>query len=127
MFALQGTWSCVSAQNDGKVIPEEITKQLRLDINRTNYTTRRGDQVLFEGTIRVDPAKEPMEIDITDQTGENKGKTGKGIYHLDDKTFTLCHGMPSNPDRPKEFVSKPGSGLFLVVWERQNPSSEPEV
>ena len=27
MFALQGTWSCVSAQNDGKVIPEEITKQ----------------------------------------------------------------------------------------------------
>ncbi len=119
MTALEGKWTCVSAENDGKAIPADIVKQLRLNIDKAAYTTRKGDQVLFEGTIRLDATKKPREIDLVDATGDNKGKTGKGIYELDGDTFRICHGVPPNEERPKEFVSKAGSKFFLVVWKRQ--------
>jgi uncharacterized protein (TIGR03067 family) len=119
--ALQGTWTCVSAESDGKVIPADVVKQLRLDIDKDKYTTRKGDQVLFEGTIRLDATKKPHEIDLVDATGDNKGKTGKGIYEVDADTFKICHAVPPNEDRPNEFVSKAGSKFFLVVWKRQKP------
>ena len=121
MTALQGKWTCVSAESDGKAIPADIVKQLQLAIDKGNYTTRKGDQVLFEGTIRVDATKKPHEIDLVDATGDNKGKTGKGIYEVEGDTFKICHGVPPNEDRPKEFVSKAGSKVFLVVWKRQKP------
>jgi uncharacterized protein (TIGR03067 family) len=121
MTALQGKWTCVSAESDGKAIPADVVKQLRLDIDKGNYTTRKGDQVLFEGTIRLDTTKKPHEIELVDATGDNKGKTGKGIFEVDGDTFKICHGVPPNEDRPKEFVSKAGSKVFLVVWKRQQP------
>src|SRR5947209_17622248 len=121
MFARHETRTRISTQNDCRAIPDDVVQQLRLDIDKANYTTRRGEQVLFQGTIRLDPAKEPKEIDFTDVSGENKGKTGKGIYQVDGDTLKICHGMPTNPERPKEFASKPGSGLFVVVWKRQKP------
>jgi len=121
MAALQGTWTCVSAESDGKAIPDDIVKQLRLVIDKATYTTRKGEQVLFEGTIRLDTAKRPNEIDLVDATGDNKGKLGKGIYEVNGDTFKICHGVPPNEERPKEFVSKAGSKFFLVVWKRQKP------
>jgi uncharacterized protein (TIGR03067 family) len=121
MTALQGKWTCVSAESDGKAIPADVVKQLQLTIDKANYITRKGDQVLFEGTICLDASKTPHEIDLVDATGDNKGKTGKGIYEVDGDTFKICHGVPPNEERPKEFVSKSGSKLYLVVWKRQKP------
>jgi uncharacterized protein (TIGR03067 family) len=121
MTALQGKWTCVSAESDGKAIPADIVKQLRLDIDKDSYTTRKGDQVLFEGAIRLDATKKPHEIDLVDMTGDNKGKMGKGIYEVHGDTFKICHGVPPNEERPKEFVSKSGSKFFLVEWRRQKP------
>ena len=40
-----------------------------------------------------------------------------GIYQIDDDTRKLCFA-PSGKDRPTEFSSKPGSGHFLVIFER---------
>jgi len=56
-------------------------------------------------------------IDITAPEGEQAGKTSKGIYHLEGDTLKMCYAVPDK-DRPKDFESKPGSGLTLVIWKR---------
>lgn len=39
------------------------------------------------------------------------------IYKLEKSTLTLCYTMPGNP-RPATFESPPKSGIYLVVWKR---------
>jgi uncharacterized protein (TIGR03067 family) len=114
---LPGVWNCVSAIRDGKPLPEETVKALRLTLTTDKYKTELGQQVLFESTYRVDAAKKPKQIDIIGTEGANAGKSGQGIYLLEGNQFTLCHTMPGQ-ERPTEFVSKPGSGVTLAVWKR---------
>lgn len=118
---LAGVWVCSSAANDGKPIPEEVVKTLRLTITKEGgYKTERGDQVLFDSTCKLDPAKTPKQIDMLGTEGENKGKSALGIYALDGDKLTICYTMPGK-DRPKEFESKAGSAATMIVWKRGKP------
>jgi uncharacterized protein (TIGR03067 family) len=121
MDQLQGTWACVSAQSDGKPIPEDVVKQLRLVLARDQYTTSKGDQVLFAGTFTLNADRTPKELDIVAGEGESKGQVAKGIYDLDGDTLKLCYPLAAGKDRPKEFASTPGSGLQVAVWKRTRP------
>ena len=82
MEALKGTWAIVSAEKDGKKYTEEQTKGVTLAFDGAGKTSvKKGDQVLFEGTIKIDPTKKPRVIDATQTAeGENTGKTFTGIY-----------------------------------------------
>jgi uncharacterized protein (TIGR03067 family) len=118
MDKLAGTWTCTSAVNDGKPLSAEVRQQLRLTLTKEGgYKTERGDQVLFDSTFTIDPAKTPRRIDITGTEGENAGKTAQGIYELDGDTLKICYTMPGK-DRPKAFESKEGSRATFVVWKR---------
>jgi uncharacterized protein (TIGR03067 family) len=118
---LAGVWTCVSATNDGKAVPEERAKKLRLTVTKEGgYKTERGDEVLFESACKIDPTKTPKQIDLIGTEGENKGKAAQGIYALDGDTLTICYTMPGK-ERPKGFESKSGSGATLVVWKRGKP------
>jgi uncharacterized protein (TIGR03067 family) len=114
---LAGTWSCVSAVNDGKAIAEATVKQLRLTMTKDRYKTERGEDVLFDSTYTIDAAKDPKQINMFGTEGENKGKAAQGIYALDGDTLKICYTMPGK-DRPTTFESKPGSAATLVIWKR---------
>jgi uncharacterized protein (TIGR03067 family) len=116
---LAGIWECVSATNDGKPLAEETVKKLRLTVTGEGvYKTELGDQVLFDSTCKIDPAKKPKEIDMIGTEGQLKGKAALGIYSLDGDRLTICYTMPGK-ERPKSFESKPGSSATLVVWKRR--------
>lgn len=118
---LKGTWTIVSATKDGKKLTEEQLKGVTLAYDGAGrVTVKQGDKVRFEGTIKIDPTRTPKTLDATQTAeGDNKGKTSLGIYELKGDTLTLCSVEPTAKERPTEFASKPGSGHFLRVYQRE--------
>jgi uncharacterized protein (TIGR03067 family) len=120
MKALSGMWTVVSAERDGKKLTDEQLKGITLTYDGTGKASvKKGDQLLFDGTIRIDPTKKPKTQDATQTSaGENKGKTTLSIYEVDGDTLKICSAEPGK-DRPTEFSAKPGSGHFLREFKRE--------
>ncbi|MEW6304319.1 MAG: TIGR03067 domain-containing protein [Verrucomicrobiota bacterium] len=115
---LQGVWSCVSATINGKVLPEETVKQLRLTLTRDRYQTEKGTEVLFDSGYTVETSARPPRINIVGTEGALAGKEAQGIYALEGDTLTLCYTMPGK-ERPAGFESAAGSEAYLLVWKRE--------
>lgn len=120
LTALKGTWTVVSATRDGNKLTDEQIKNVRFTIGENGTAlVKNGEQILFEGTIKIDPTKTPKTEDATQTSeGENKGKTTLSIYEIEGDTLKICSAEPGK-DRPAEFSSKSGSGHFLRVFKRE--------
>jgi uncharacterized protein (TIGR03067 family) len=111
--ALQGTWSMVSGTQDGKPVPEDVIKRIKLVVSGDKMTQRMGDQK-HEHAYKLNADKSPKEIDV--DLGD--GKVGKGIYELKGDTFRVAHGSKPDSPRPKDFTSKEGSGVLVAEFKR---------
>jgi uncharacterized protein (TIGR03067 family) len=114
---LYGEWSCVSAEIDGKLLPDPTTEALHLTITQTRYITSKGDESLFDSTYRVDRAKTPAQIFMLGNEGALDGKEAAGIYEVQGDTLHVCYAMPGDP-APLTFGSPVGSKAHFVVWRR---------
>ena|SRR5689334_7681903 len=115
--ALVGTWNCVSATVDGKPLPQETVRLLRLTLTSDRYKTEKGSEVLFDSTYSVDDKTKPKQINMIGTEGALRGKEAQGIYSLEGDTLRICYTMPGE-QRPTNFDSATGSKAFLVVWKR---------
>jgi uncharacterized protein (TIGR03067 family) len=113
---LTGTWRAVSVTEDGKEMPADKLKEVYLIVKGKNYTYARGTNII-KGTHKLDPSKKPRTIDAVRTSGDDKGKTLKGIYELKDDSFKVCFAAPGK-DRPRGFSAKEGSGNRLIVLKR---------
>ncbi|HEX5270730.1 MAG TPA: TIGR03067 domain-containing protein [Gemmataceae bacterium] len=113
---LQGVWARSSIVRNGKQVPADDFKNAKLTLKGDKYTLDEGKETRT-GTFKLDGSKNPKTLDIISDAGPNKGKTLKGIYKIEDDTFTYCVAGPDK-DRPTEFSSKEGSGHTLLVNKR---------
>jgi uncharacterized protein (TIGR03067 family) len=115
----EGTWRYESTVVEGRRLPADPGKGLRLVLkgDRFTMTDARGAQ---RGTFLVNPSVTPRTIDVTFADGPQAGRTSRGIYELSGDTYTVCVGMAGR-ERPKEFRSTPGSGHVLQVLKREEP------
>ena len=68
-------------------------------------------------SIKVDASKNPAQIDLKHEDGPLAGETIKGIYKFDGGILTLAYrGL--GKERPADFTSKAGSGVFLETFKR---------
>jgi uncharacterized protein (TIGR03067 family) len=118
VMMFQGNWSLTSAQNDGKAIPEEEAKKLKLSIQGNKFVLRKEAVIISEGTFTLDPTKTPKQIDETITAGPSKGKVFLAIYEIDKDHHKVCFAA-AGKERPKQFSSIPGSGHLLQVWKRE--------
>jgi len=123
MKTIQGNWICVSAVIDGKSLPEETTRQLRLTISEKRYKTEKSGEVLFDSTYSLNSSSNPMQIDLLGTEGNLAGKHGEGIYSVDGDILRICYTMPGQR-RPKEFESPVNSKVYLVIWKRDQSFPE---
>jgi uncharacterized protein (TIGR03067 family) len=114
--ALQGTWRLVSGQIGGRKMTAEELKQAKLVFKGDRYTVRRGSGPTVRGTVKINPAKNPKTIDITDADGRYKGKTLLGVYAVKGDELKECFAPPGEA-RPVEFATKVGTSQFLHVWK----------
>jgi uncharacterized protein (TIGR03067 family) len=117
--AFKGTWRLNSKEVDGKKFSEEEIKDVIMSNDGSGRASvRRGDKVLAEATVKLDPTKKPKTIDVTFTEGERKGKTVLGIYEIESDAFRVCVARPGD-ERPTEFTAKAGSGCTLIVYKRE--------
>lgn len=113
----EGTWTLVSWEENGEPKPEDALKNCTLTIVGDNYTVQLGDEEAKTGTQKLDATTSPKQIDAEDTAGPTPGKM-LGIYEFTtDGNFRVCFD-PSGATRPTEFVTEPGSGHFIHVWQR---------
>jgi uncharacterized protein (TIGR03067 family) len=101
---------------DGKEVPKDQLKDMLLVVKGNKGVVKKGKEVLFEGTSKVDMDKTPWTIDMKVTAGKEKGKSYKGIMEFADGKLKVCWGKPDG-DRPKKFSSTKGSGNVLEVLE----------
>lgn len=112
---LEGVWQIESATLSGDVLPITAFQDAKLSLDGGLYEIQndRGDFVVLSAT-------NPPAIDIHGRDGPNAGRTILGIYQLKGDDLTICYDL-SGMSRPKEFVSTPGTRLFLVHYKRFAP------
>lgn len=112
---LQGTWSLVSYETDGKQIKGEDKTHLFI-FKGEQWSTHVGGQIAQAGTVaRVEKQEKFNAIDLVITEGSSIGVTALSIYAIDgDSLKYLNFGGP----RPTEFATKPGDGYHFLTFRR---------
>ena len=114
---IEGSWLPSAAELAGQKFPDEVRKSIKLVVKGDRYTVTVGEKA-DRGTVKLNPAAKPKEMDITGTDGPNKGKTFLAIYEHDGDTLRICYDL-SGQKRPKEFKTEAGTQLFLVTYKRE--------
>jgi uncharacterized protein (TIGR03067 family) len=111
---MAGAWTPVLMQLNGKKQPEELLKSIRLSIKGDKYSTVVGKEK-DEGTLKLDATKEPREMDITSNVGENKGKAIPCIYEIKGDELRVCYGLKV-AERPIDFkADEDAKGVVMLI------------
>ncbi len=116
LATLQGTWRPVSMEMDGKLLPDERIKKIRLTIKGEKFTFDNGEDS-HEGLYKIDPSHDPAQLNIEITRGDEKGKVYLVIYKFEKRQMIQCMEV-SNEKRPRDFTGRAGSGNLLEVWEK---------
>ncbi len=115
---LVGTWNVSAFETDGKKLNEEQVKDLTVTFKADGtWNVKKGDNLINEGTFKIDASKKPMTINST--SGLAQGDE-LGIYEVKDDVMKFC-AAATGKDRPKEFGSKEGSGHTYFLLKRAKP------
>jgi uncharacterized protein (TIGR03067 family) len=116
---LQGTWTAVSGERQGKDDPE--TKEHALVFEGGKFSIKKGDRVIFAGTFKINASKSPktMDMEITEGQEKAKGKPAQAIYALDGDELTWCAAEPGSGERPEKFATKEGVKHVLIKFKRE--------
>jgi uncharacterized protein (TIGR03067 family) len=119
----QGTWQLLSAETDGRKMPEQQARQFRVIIDDGYHsvifgTTTIARQVKFV----IDPTTSPKSTEDTITEGPNLGKKIRGIYELNGDELRSCVAAIDRA-RPTEFTAKAGSGQTFRQFKRISTST----
>jgi uncharacterized protein (TIGR03067 family) len=122
---LQGTWQLISAETNGKPMPEEHVKKFRVTIEGDHHVVTFDGQVVAEKVkFTLDPTTTPKSIEDSLVQAPHTGKKVRGIYRLEGDELTSCVGAIDAP-RPTEFTAKPVSGQTLRRFQRVKNAAAP--
>ncbi|MDY3559741.1 TIGR03067 domain-containing protein [Gemmata sp. JC673] len=114
---LDGGYTIVSGQKDGKAIPEgEIKGSLVRFTGDKIVGTDKDKKEFFAATYTIDKAKTPWAIKMTSH--QPKESTANGLIKKEGDTITIVYALPGG-ETPKEF--KAGEKQHLFVLKNMNP------
>lgn len=117
--ALQGDWTPVAMETDGRPFSgEELKKYAKpMTINGDKLTIVKEDQTKTDTAFKLEPTKKPKQIDLVLADGPAKGKSIYGIYELDGDKLKLSVAPPAG-ERPKDFTTAFQDGRILTSYQR---------
>ncbi len=118
---LQGDWTMVALEVDGKKANANQTKTWLLVVEGNKYNPGSGSESI-EYTFRIDPTRVPKAIDLTPVDGPHEGRVFRAVYALEGDLLTVCRPLDPSADRPAGLTARRGSGMTRVVWKRKKGS-----
>jgi uncharacterized protein (TIGR03067 family) len=119
---LSGTFTVTTFERDGKQATPDQLKKMKVIQKGADWSFHDGDDITT-GKDTVFPDKTPREINSTYTNGPAKDQTVQGIYEISNDTIKYCWAT-TGKDRPKEFATKPDSGLTLMILQRVKADKE---
>lgn len=116
--ALNGNWTVIASQENGKDMPEAELKKLALELRLAEgrYTVSAGVADIDAGAYTTQVKSDPKSIDVVPEKGAHKGKKVPSIYKIENETLVICYGFSGK--RPTEFSTTPGSQAMLLKYVR---------
>lgn len=115
-----GTWKITKETRDGKDVPADANKNVRVTFTADKMQIKEGDMA-HEASYRLDRTKKPTGIEIVPADGPHKGQKLQGVYALEGDTLKVCIVLAPGKTVPTEFVAKPESGCVLLSLQREKP------
>ncbi|KAA0141578.1 TIGR03067 domain-containing protein [Gimesia chilikensis] len=124
---IAGTWQIEVLEINGNRSAGEDVKQLTV-VNGADgtWSLRSDGNEVGRGTTSIDPSQSVKTIDIQPTSGQDQGKTYRGIYELGKTTRKLCFA-PAGKDRPTDFSSNAENQHIFVKFKRVQATQEKEV
>lgn len=113
---LQGRWAVKSLEIDGMVLPAQVFANAILEVAGDRFTSY-GMGAEYAGSIVVNAATTPPQMDMCFDAGPEKGNTNLAIYELAGGALKLCIATRGTV-RPSAFATTPGSGIALETLEK---------
>jgi RNA polymerase sigma factor (sigma-70 family) len=124
MKRLEGVWTLIAMESAGKKASDDEVKKnaVSLDCAGDKAVVRQGGE-LHAARVRLDPAKEPKQIDLIVARHE----VHQGIYRLEGDTLTICKSHPP-AERPTAFATKAGARWpLLLVFKKSGQSDRSKL
>jgi len=121
---LQGSWEIVSLEVEGASMGENAFRGSRIVVSGNRFTSVSMGAT-YQGTMKIDPTKKPIALDLLFEEGPEKGNRSLAIYALDGDTWRICLTL-SGKTRPTAFATKAGSRLALETLKRSSGPSRQE-
>jgi uncharacterized protein (TIGR03067 family) len=116
---MQGTWTMQALEVDGKDLPADKLGDTQLIVKADDYHTRVKGKDLAGFRIKLDPSKDPKEIDMIKKEADGTETVFKGIYVFENGVFKMCRGLNADQRRPNQFATWPDTGYFVVTWKKK--------
>ena len=116
---LQGKWRMLSVGKNGNFAePEDMgSANITFEITGDAYVVTVGENIVEQGSIKVDTDQDPAHFDQHVSVGEDKGKSHLGLVRIVDGKLQNCQGDVDTP-RPISFESSDNKSASLAVFER---------
>lgn len=110
--SLEGGYTIVSGEHDGKAIPEaEIKGSVVRFTGDKIVGTDKDKKEFFASNYTLDTTKTPWVI--TMKSTQPKEATAVGLIKKDGDTITIIYALPGG-EAPKEFKTKEKQNLFVL-------------
>jgi len=114
---LQGVWEVAGGEVNGSAISESDMPSITLTIKDKSYHVDREGNI-DRGSFSVDPSKQPKQMDISPNSGDDAGNKLLAIYEVGTDSFKVCYAAPGD-DRPKAFATEPDSRRLVINYKRK--------
>jgi uncharacterized protein (TIGR03067 family) len=110
--ALEGGYTIVSGEKDGKAIPEaEIKGAIVRFTGDKILGTDKDRKEFFSADYTLDTSTTPWKIEMT--STQPKQEKSSGLIKKEGDTVTIVYALPGSP-APKEFKTRAGQHLFVL-------------
>ena len=113
LASVQGVWTVVTIGGQSLA---DGGMDMSLTFTSDKYAQTMNGVVNERGTIKIDPGKKPMTMDLHIQEGDDAGKLQLAVFAVDAGTMTLHLNQPGATDRPADLAAR--EGYFLVVLKK---------
>lgn len=117
----QGTWVMVSAEMDGKKVPDEHIKQNKIKFVGDKvelFSPHQHKDVIVASITKLDVTKNPKEMHWVRANGPKAGTTMISIYEFEGPDQYKVSFDPAALTVPNKFGTETGSGHIWHIWKR---------